>query len=209
MKECMRGTGGSSGNFEGKPDDGSGTSGLNIPGRCVGCPYAKFVEGKLNATVKLQRRRETTTRDCAGIFLENFKHTDESLREIGSIVDKTSDDAEAIIKEATKAAQREIDQVTANCHGPVTATVESRSSEGTVVKFVGCDSPTLDEGKRTGEYVSSDRYNPDLALEQARQAVLALRRSLLPDNGDSSEEGEYVAPPHWIEEIRDADDDES
>ena len=209
MKECMRGTGGSSGNFEGKPDDGSGTSGLNIPGRCVGCPYAKFVEGKLNATVELQRSRETTTRDCAGIFLENFEHTDESLREIGSIVDKTSADAEAIIEKAAKAAQSEIDQVTANCHGPVTATVESRSSEGTVVKFVGCDSPTLDEGKRTGEHVSFDRYNPGLALEQARQAVLALRRSLLPDNYDGGEEGEYVTPPHWINEIRGASDDES
>lgn len=209
MKECMRGTGGSSGNFEGNADDGSGTSGLNIPERCVGCPYAKFVEGKLNATVKLQRSRETTTRDCAGIFLENFEHTDESLREIGSIVDKTSADAEAIIEKAAKAAQSEIDQVTANCHGPVTATVESRSSEGTVVKFVGCDSPTLDGGKRTGEYVSFDRHNLDLALEHARQAVLALRRSLLPDNGDSSEEGEYITPPHWIEEIRGAGDDES
>ena len=209
MKECMRGTGGSSGNFEGNADDGSGTSGLNIPERCVGCPYAKFVEGKLNATVKLQRSRETTTRDCAGIFLENFEHTDESLREIGSIVDKTSADAEAIIEEAAKAAQSEIDQVTANCHGPVTATVESRSSEGTVVEFVGCDSPTLDGGKRTGEYVSSDRYNPDLALEQAWQAISALRRSLLPDNGDNSAEGEYAAPPHWIEEIRGAGDDES
>lgn len=111
--------------------------------------------------------------------------------------------------EETEAAQREIDQVTVNCHGPVTATVESRSSEGTVVKFVGCDSPTLDEGKRTGEYVSFDRHNPDLALEQARQAVSALRRSLLPDNDDGSEEGKYVTPPHWIEEIRGASDDES
>ena len=74
---------------------------------------------------------------------------------------------------------------------------------------MGCDSPTLDEGKRTGEYVSSDRYNPDLALEQAWQAISALRRSLLPDNGDSSEEGEYVTPPHWIKEIRGVIDDKS
>lgn len=209
MKERMSGIGGNGNDFEGNPDDGSGAAELDVPKRCVGCPYAKFVEGKLNATVKLQRRRETTTRDCAGIFLENFKHTDESLREIGSIVDKTSADAEAIIEEAAKAAQREIDKVTANCHGPVTATVESRSSEGTVVEFVGCDSPTLDGGKRTGEYVSSDRYNPDLALEQALQAISALRRSLLPDNGDNSAEGEYAAPPHWINEIRGASDDES
>lgn len=51
--------------------------------------------------------------------------------------------------------------------------------------------------------------NPDLALEQARQAVLALRESLLPDNYDGSEEGEYVTPPHWIKEIRGASDDKS
>lgn len=106
----------------------------------------------------------------------------------------------------TEAAQREIDEITASCPGLTATTAESQSSEGA---FRGCNSPTLDEGKRTGEYVSSDRYNPDLALEQAWQAISALRRSLLPDNGDNSAEGEYAAPPHWIEEIRGAGDDES
>lgn len=106
--------------------------------------------------------------------------------------------------EETEAAQREIDEVTADCPGAAIATAADQSAG-----FRGCNSPVLGEGKRTGEYVSSDRYSPDLAIEQARQAVLALRESLLPDNGDSSEEGEYVTPPHWIKEIRGASDDES
>lgn len=209
MKECMRGTGGSSGNFEGKPDDGSGTSGLNIPGRCVGCPYAGDIKRRFDTIVDLEKKRIEAANKHACILLAYAGYTDELQEGVGSIVDEVSADAEAIIEEAAKAAQSEIDQVTANCHGPVTATVESRSSEGTVVEFVGCDSPTLDEGKRTGEYVSFDRHNPGLALEQARQAISALRRSLLPDNDDGSEEGKYVTPPHWIEEIRDADDNKS
>ena len=158
MKECMRGTGGSSGNFEGKPDDGSGASGLNIPGRCVGCPYLEGV-----------------TREHAA---------DVGLRE-------------------TEAAQREIDEVTADCPGAAIATAADQNAG-----FRGCNSPVLGEGKRTGRYVSFDRYSPDLAIEQARQAVLALRESLLPDNYDGSEE-EYATPPHRIEEIRGAGDDKS
>ena len=106
--------------------------------------------------------------------------------------------------EETKAAQREIDGVTADCPGAAIATVADQSAG-----FRGCNSSALDEGKRTGEYVSFDRHNLDLALEQARQAVLALRRSLLPDNDDGSEEGKYVTPPHWINEIRGTGDDES
>ena len=112
MKECMRGTGGSSGNFEGKPDDGSGTSGLNIPERCVGCPYAKFVTREHAAAAGLEERRKDVVH---------------------------------------RSAQCEIDEVTASCPGLTATTAESQSSEGT---FRGCNSPVLDEGKRTGRYVS-------------------------------------------------------
>ena len=112
--------------------------------------------------------------------------------------------AAAVGLEETKAVQREIDGVTADCPGAAIATAADQSAG-----FRGCNSPTLDEGKHTGEHVSFDRYNPDLALEQARQAVSALRRSLLPDNYDGGEEGIYTTPLHWIEEIRGADDDES
>jgi hypothetical protein len=58
------------------------------------------------------------------------------------------------------------------------------------------------------DIVYFDRYSPDLALEQARQAISVLRASLLPDNDDGGEEGEYVTPLHWIEEIRGADDND-
>ena len=60
-------------------------------------------------------------------------------------------DVDKKIEEATKAAQREIDEVTASCPGLTATTAESQSSEGT---FRGCNSPVLDEGKRTGRYVS-------------------------------------------------------
>lgn len=159
MKEFMGGIGGNGNDFEGNPDGGIGATGLDVPKRCEGCPYAEGIAREHAADVGL---------------------------------------------EETEAAQREIDGVTADCPGAAIATAADQSAG-----FRGCNSPTLDEGKRTGEYVSFDRHNLDLALEQARQAVLALRRSLLPDNGDSSEEGEYVTPPHWINEIRGASDDES
>ena len=50
-----------------------------------------------------------------------------------------------------RSAQCEIDEVTASCPGLTATTAESQSSEGT---FRGCNSPVLDEGKRTGRYVS-------------------------------------------------------
>ena len=50
-----------------------------------------------------------------------------------------------------RSAQREIGEVTASCPGLTATTAESQSSEGA---FRGCNSPALDEGKRTGRYVS-------------------------------------------------------
>lgn len=175
----------------------------------MGCPYAGDIKRRFDTIVDLEKKRIEAANKHACILLAYAGYTDELQEGVGSIVDEVSADAEAIIEEAAKAAQSEIDQVTANCHGPVTATVESRSSEDVIVEFRGCDSPALNEGKYTGRYVSFDRYNPDLALEQARQAILALRESLLPDNYDGSEEGEYATPPHWIKEIRGVIDDES
>ncbi len=58
----------------------------------------------------------------------------------------------------TEAAQREIDEVTADCPGAAIATAADQSAG-----FRGCNSPALDEGKRTGRYVSFDRYNPEQA----------------------------------------------
>lgn len=104
MKERMSGIGGNGNDFEGKPDDGSGTAGLKIPKQCKGCPYVEGV---------------------------------------------ASEHAAAVGLEETEAAQREIDEVTASCPGLTATTAESQSSEGI---FRGCNSPVLDEGKRTGRY---------------------------------------------------------
>ena len=63
----------------------------------------------------------------------------------------TREHASDVGLEEPEAAQREIDEVTASCPGLTATTAESQSSEGT---FRGCNSPVLDEGKRTGRHVS-------------------------------------------------------
>lgn len=206
MKECMSGIGGNGNDFEGKPDDGSGTAELDVPKRCEDCPYAEGVTREHAADVGLEEERKDVAHACARILLEYVGHTDELQRKLDAVINDVRADVERNKRNITEAAQREIDEITASCPGLTATTAESQSSEGA---FRGCNSPVLGEGKCTGRYVSFDRYSPDLAIEQARQAVLALRESLLPDNGDSSEEGEYVTPPHWIKEIRGAGDDES
>ena len=204
MKERMSGIGGNGNDFEGSPDNRSGAAGLNIPKRCEGCPYAEGVTREHAADVGLEEERKDVAHACARILLEYVGHTDELQRKLDAVINDVRADVERNKRNITEAAQREIDEVTADCPGAAIATAADQSAG-----FRGCNSPALDEGKRTGRYVSFDRYSPDLAIEQARQAVLALRESLLPDNGDSSEEGEYVTPPHWIKEIRGASDDES
>ena len=70
----------------------------------------------------------------------------------------TREHAAAVGLEETEAAQREIDEVTADCPGAAIATEEDQSAG-----LRGCNSPVLDEGKRTGRYVSFDRYSPEQA----------------------------------------------
>ena len=203
MKERMSGIGGNGNDFKGKPDSGSGAAELDVPKRCEGCPYVEGVTREHTADVGLEEQRKDDAHGFAGIETKAprmSRRAGQSSAEVGSIVDEVSADVDKKIEEATKAAQREIDEVTADCPGAAIATAADQSAG-----FKGCNSPVLDEGKRTGRYVSFDRYSP----EQARQAVLALRASLLPDNYDGGEEGEYVTPPRWIAEIRDADDNKS
>lgn len=209
MKECMSGIGGNGNDFEGKPDDGSGAAELDVPKRCKGCPYVGGVTREHAADVGLEEKRKDVAHKCARILLEYVEQTAESQRKLDAVINDVRADVERNKRNITEAAQREIDEITADCPGPITATAESRGSEGIIVEFRGCDSPALGEGKRTGRYVSFDRYNSDLALEQAWQAVLALRESLLPDNYDGGEEGKYITPPRWIKEIRGASDDKS
>ena len=203
MKECMRGIGENGNDFEGKSDGGSGTAELDVPKRCEGCPYVEGVTRKHTADVGLEEERKDDAHGFAGIATKALRiprRAGQSSAEVGSIVDGVRADVGEKKKDITEAAQHEIDEVTADCPGAAITTAADQSAG-----LKGCNSPVLDEGKRTGRYVSFDRYSP----EQARQAVLALRASLLPDNYDGGEEGEYVTPPRWIAEIRDADDNKS
>ena len=61
----------------------------------------------------------------------------------------TREHASDVGLEEPEAAQREIDEVTADCPGAAIATAADQSAG-----FKGCNSPVLDEGKRTGRYVS-------------------------------------------------------
>lgn len=163
MKECMSGIGGNGNDFEGKPGGGSGVAGLYIPKRCERCPFVGGVTREYTADVGIQEQRKDDAHGFAGIATKALRmprRAGQSSAEAGLIVDEVSSDVDKKIEEATKAAQREIDEVTASCPGLTATTAESQSSEGA---FRECNSPALDEGKRTGRYVSFDRYSPEQA----------------------------------------------
>ena len=161
MKECMSGIGGNGNDFEGKPDGGSGTAGLKVPKQCEGCPYVDGVTREHAAAVGLEEQRKDDAHGFAGIATKALRMprcAGQSSAEVGSIVDGVRADVDKKIEEATKAAQCEIDEVTADCPGAAIATEEDRSAG-----LRGCNSPVLDEGKRTGRYVPFDRYSPEQA----------------------------------------------
>lgn len=85
--------------------------------------------------------------------------TREHVADVG-LEEQRKDDAHGFAGIATKALrmQREIDEVTADCPGAAIATAADQSAG-----FKGCNSPVLDEGKRTGRYVPFDRYSPEQA----------------------------------------------
>lgn len=205
MKERMSGIGGNGNDFEGKPDDGSGAAGLKVPKRCEGCPFVGGVTREYTADVGIQEQRKDDAHGFAGIATKALRmprRAGQSSAEAGLIVDEVSSDVDKKIEEATKAAQREIDEITADCRG-VSTDIKDQNN-GDVIESIACNSPVLGDGEKdTGKVV--DRYNPN----KAQQAVLALRASLLPDNYDGGEEGKYITPPHCIEEIRGVDEDES
>lgn len=203
MKERMSGIGGNGNDFEGKPDDGSGAAELDVPKRCEGCPYVEGVTREHAADVGLEEGRKDVAHKCARILLDYLGSTDELKKRLDVVVDDVRADVEKNKGSITEAAQREIYEVTADCPGAAIATAADQSAG-----FKGCNSPVLDEGKRTGRYVPFDRYSPEQAW-QAVLALLVLRASLLPDNYDGNEEGKYATPPRWIEEARGVDEDES
>lgn len=161
MKERMSGIGGNGNDFEGKPGGGSGVAGLDIPKRCKGCPYVEGVARKHAADVGIQEQRKDDVHGFAGIATKALRmprRAGQSSAEVGSIVDGVRADVEEKKKDITKAAQREIDEVTADCPGAAITTAADQSAG-----LKGCNSPVLDEGKRTGRYVSFDRYSPEQA----------------------------------------------
>lgn len=203
MKERMSGTGGNGNDFEGKPD-GSGAAELGVPKRCEGCFFVTRVRDCLAATVGIQEQRKDDAHGFAGIATKALRmprRAGQSSAEADSIVDEVSSDVDKKIEEATKAAQCIIDQITAGCRG-VSTDIKDQNN-GDVIESTACNSPVLGDGEKDAGKVV-DRYNPN----KAQQAVLTLRASLLPDNYDGGEEGKYVTPPHWIEEVRGADDDD-
>lgn len=203
MKECVSGIGGNGNDFEGKPDDGSGAAELDVPKRCEGCPYVEGVTREHAAAVGLEEGRKDVVHKCARILLDYLGSTEELKKRLDVVVDDVRADVEKNKGSITEAAQREVNKATADCPGAAIA-AEADQSAG----FRGCNSPVLDEGKRTGRCVSFDRYSPE-QVWQAVLALLVLRASLLPDNYDGNEEGKYATPPRWIEEARGAGDDKS
>ena len=154
MKEFYKPTGrnGDSKESDASLGDGTDSSGVVIPPQCQGCPYVDGVTREHAAAVGLEEQRKDDAHGFAGIETKAprmSRRAGQSSAEVGSIVDEVSADVDKKIEEATKAAQREIDEVTADCPGAAIATAADQSAG-----FKGCNSPVLDEGKRTGRYVS-------------------------------------------------------
>ena len=154
----MSGIGGNGNDFEGKPDDGSGTAELDVPKRCEGCPFVGGVTREHAADVGLEEERKDVVHGCVSALLQHVKYTGELQNEFDLIVDDVRADVEKNKRIITEAAQHEIDEVTADCPGAAIATAADQSAG-----FRGCNSPVLDEGKRTGIYVPFDRYSPEQA----------------------------------------------
>lgn len=158
MKECMSGIGGNGNDFEGKPGGGSGVARLDVPKRCEGCPFVGGVTREHTADVGLEEERKDVVHRCVSALLQYVEYTDRLQNELNLIVDGVRADVEKNKRIITEAAQHEIDKVTADCPGAAIATAADQSAG-----FRGCNSPVLDGGKRTGRYVSFDRYSPEQA----------------------------------------------
>ena len=140
MKECVSGIGGDGNDFEGKPDSGSGAAELDVPKRCEGCPYVEGITREHTADVGLEEERKDVTHECARILLEYVEQTAESQKRLDAVIDDVWADVEENKRSITEAAQREIDEVTADCPGAAIATAADQSAG-----FRGCNSPAVKE----------------------------------------------------------------
>ena len=91
----------------------------------------------------MEEQRKDDVHGFAGIATKALRVprcAGQSSAELGSIVDGVWADVDKKIEEATKAAQREIDEVTADCPGAAIATAADQSAG-----FRGCNSPAVKE----------------------------------------------------------------
>ena len=212
MKEFYKPTGRNGDSKESDTSLGGGTdpSGVVIPKRCQGCPYANYIKDSSTEGIKdetpgidaLEFARNALEKNE---FTEKLDSTtDEVLKELNSIfseeVDKNNDnEASDILK-----AQSEIDKATKGCTGPLTTKIPAPVPDigaGPIAELTltMCDSPALYGDKPARNYT----YDPEKAREQY---ISGLRGALQPvDDGEDYS----VTSRRLIEEIRDTDDDES
>lgn len=213
MKEFYKPTGRNGDSKESDTSLGGGTdpSGVVIPKRCQGCPYANYIKDSSTEGIKdetpgidaLEFARNALEKNE---FTEKLDSTtDEVLRELNSIfseeVDKNNDnEASDILK-----AQSEIDKATKGCTGPLTTKIPAPVPDigaGPIAELTltMCDSPALYGDKPA----RNDTYDPEKAR---KQYISGLRGALQPV--DDGEEDYSVTSRRLIKEIRDADDNKS
>ena len=212
MKEFYKPTGRNGDSKESDTSLGGGTdpSGVVIPKRCQGCPYANYIKDSSTEGIKdetpgidaLEFARNALEKNE---FTEKLDSTtDEVLKELNSIfseeVDKNNDnEASDILK-----AQSEIDKATKGCTGPLTTKIPAPVPDigaGPIAELTltMCDSPALYGDKPA----RNDTYDPEKAREQY---ISGLRGALQPvDDGEDYS----VTSRRLIKEIRDADDNKS
>ena len=212
MKEFYKPTGGNGDNKESDASLGDGTdpSGVVIPKRCQGCPYAEKIVDAYNETAAKAKKRKDMLKfaKCALIYSghtnkllrESGSDTDKVLRELYSTIDEELAKIDMGIRSAANEAQNDINRMTTGCRGFLRPKILASDIVHSTNKDTMCDSPALYGDKPA----RNDTYDPEEAPEQY---ISGLRGALQPV--DDGEEDYSVTSRRLIEEIRDTDDDES
>ncbi len=220
MKEFYKPTGGNGDNKESDASLGDGTdsSGVVIPKRCQGCPYANYIKDSSTESIK-DKTPGRGALEFARNALESSGCTNEFTGRLGSTADEVLEGLNSIFSEEVNRnnnkasgvleAQSEIDKVTKGCTGPLTTKIPAPVPGigiGPIAELTltMCDSPTLYGDERIDKPVCGDTHDPEEAREQY---ISGLRGALQPVDG--GEEDYSVTSQGLIEEIRDTDDDES
>lgn len=214
MKEFYKPTGRNGDNKESDASLGDGTdpSGVVIPKRCQDCPYANYIKDSSTEGTK-DKTPGIGALEFARNALESSGCTNEFTGRLGSTADEVLEGLNSIFDEKVNRnnkasgvleAQSEIDKVTKGCTGPLTTKIPVPGT-GYIAEFElkMCDSPTLYGDERIDRPVCDDTHDPEKAR---KQYISGLRGALQPvDDGEDYS----VTSQGLIEEIRDADDDES